>query len=274
MSKLFTVAIILILFLSACTGNNLATRPATTTADSATKMNITVEDASYQADTTTAISYVAYNKDQQGTRPVVLVLPEWWGLYDYTEMRARELAKLGYFAMAVDIYGQRRIGENPEVAGKLSGPFYTDTALVRSRLSAALAKAVSYPQADGGKVAMIGYCFGGAMSLMGAKLGLPLRGVVSFHGNLKGNASKTVPILICHGEADKFVSAEEVAAWRKSMDSMRAPYTFKSYPGATHAFTNPTATATGKKFNLPIEYNAAADSASWNEMRQFFKKIF
>ena len=51
-------------------------------------------------------------------------------------------------------------------------------------------------------------------------------------------------------------------------------YTFKSYPGATHAFTNPDATAMGQKFKIPIAYNAAADTASWNEMKIFFKGLF
>ncbi len=58
------------------------------------------------------------------------------------------------------------------------------------------------------------------------------------------------------------------------MDSIGADYTIKEYPGATHAFTNPDATALGKKFKMPIAYNAAADSASWNDMKDFFSKIF
>jgi dienelactone hydrolase len=57
------------------------------------------------------------------------------------------------------------------------------------------------------------------------------------------------------------------------MDSIGANYTFKVYPGATHAFTNPQATELGKKFNIPIAYNAAADSASWNDMKSFFQQV-
>ena len=79
--------------------------------------------------------------------------------------------------------------------------------------------------------------------------------------------------MVCHGEADDFVNPE-VAPFKKSMDSAGVAYTFKSYPKATHAFTNPNATEKGKKFNMPIEYNAAADSASWNDMKEFFRKIF
>ena len=58
------------------------------------------------------------------------------------------------------------------------------------------------------------------------------------------------------------------------MDSIGANYIFKSYPGATHSFTNPDATAMGQKFKLPIAYNAAADTASWKDMKDFFDKIF
>lgn len=268
MKKLLSLTAILAVFLTAC-GSNTNTQ-STTMSDSTAKPEIVEEDASYKADSVTANSFVAYDKSKKGPLPVVLVIHEWWGLNDYVKMRARELAKLGYFAMAVDMYGNRKIGDNPEEAGKLAGTFYADSALVKSRLTAALEKVHTYPQADASREAMIGYCFGGSMSLMAAKLGLPLKGVVSFHGGLKGTAGKTsVPILVCHGEADKFVSPEEVAAWRKTEDSLGVKYTFKSYPGATHAFTNPEATEKGKKFNMPVEYNGAADTASWNEMKTF-----
>jgi dienelactone hydrolase len=80
--------------------------------------------------------------------------------------------------------------------------------------------------------------------------------------------------LVCHGEADSFVPQTEVAQFKKQMDSIGKSYTFKSYPGATHAFTNPQATELGQKFKIPIAYNAAADSASWNDMKDFFKRIF
>jgi dienelactone hydrolase len=111
-----------------------------------------------------------------------------------------------------------------------------------------------------------------------ARMGDKLNGVVSFHGNLVGvPADKNLlksKVLVCHGEADQFVNAAEVALFKKQMDSIGAVYTFKSYPGATHAFTNPDATAMGTKFKLPIAYNAAADSASWKDMKAFFGELF
>jgi dienelactone hydrolase len=238
------------------------------------KMEIVEEALEYNVDTVRAKSFIAYDKSIKGKRPMILVIPEWWGLGDYVKMRTRELAKLGYFAMGVDIYGNGAQGRNPEEAGKLAAPFYKDQELIKVRLAEALARAWTYPQADRKRAGMMGYCFGGYISLMAAKIGLPLKGVVSFHGSLAGTANNHAPILICHGEADNFVPEAEVAAWRKSMDSLGANYTFKSYPGATHAFTNPNATEKGKEFKMPIEYNAAADTASWNEMKAFFGKIF
>ncbi len=58
------------------------------------------------------------------------------------------------------------------------------------------------------------------------------------------------------------------------MDAIGADYTFKAYADAKHAFTNPGATLTGQRFNMPIKYNAAADTASWKDMQDFFNRIF
>ena len=53
-----------------------------------------------------------------------MVIPEWWGLNDYAKNRAKQLAELGYFAMAVDFYGEGKVVDNPEEAGQLAQPFY------------------------------------------------------------------------------------------------------------------------------------------------------
>ena len=150
--------------------------------------------------------------------------------------------------------------------------------MAQARFDAALNKLRSYSQTDTSRIAAIGYCFGGAQVLNMARLGEDLAGVVSFHGNLVGvpvdkNKLKA-NVLVCHGAADPFVPQKEVDQFKKQMDSIGAPYTFKAYENAKHAFTNPEATAKGQKFNIPIEYNAAADSASWNDMKAFFNTIF
>ena len=236
------------------------------------------ETVSYGNDSAKLTGFVAYDSISAAKRPVVLVIHEWWGLNDYTKSRVKQLAELGYLAMAVDMYGDGKMGNNPEEAGNLATPFYKNPVLAKSRFDAALEKIKTYSQADTSKIAAIGYCFGGAMVLNMARLGESLDGVVSFHGNLVGvPADKSLlkaKILVCHGADDQFVKADEVATFKKQMDSIGADYTFKQYTGATHAFSNPAATEMGKRFNIPIAYNSAADSASWNEMKDFFERIF
>jgi dienelactone hydrolase len=141
-------------------------------------------------------------------------------------------------------------------------------------VQAAIAKAATYPEADTSRIAAIGYCFGGFIVLNAAKLGAPLKATVSFHGDLSGVQPKKDlvkgDILVCQGGADQFVPEKAQTAFKKSMDSAGIHYRFVVYPGATHAFSNPNATALGEKFKLPIAYNGAADTASWKAMQDLF----
>jgi len=275
---IFSVTII-ILFI-AC--NNQSTSSSSnadsTLKETAKAPTIKEESVTYSAANVTMNGYIAYDANKEGKRPAVLVIPEWWGLNDYPKMRARKLAELGYIAMAIDLYGNGKTADNPKDAGKLTEPFYQNPEMAKARFDAAMNKLKTYSQADTNNMAAIGYCFGGAMVLNMARMGDDLKGVVSFHGNLVGvppdkNLLKA-RILVCHGADDKFVQQTEVDKFKKQMDSIGADYTFKAYPNATHAFTNPASTENGEKFKMPIKYNAAADSASWNDMKDFFARIF
>jgi dienelactone hydrolase len=265
----------MILTFSAC--NN-----ADKTAENSGDKNTSVwkeENITYTGDNTTMNGYVVYNSASDRKRPAVIVVHEWWGMNDYTKMRARELAKLGYVAMAVDVYGNGKTADNPDSAGKYAGPFYQNPQMAKARIDAAVEKLKTYGMVDTSNIGAVGYCFGGGVLLNTVRLGdYDLKGIVSFHGSLLGtppdkNLLKS-KILVCHGNDDKFVSAADVVTFKKQMDSIGAAYTFKGYDGATHAFTNPNATAMGEKFKIPIAYNAAADTASWNEMKSFFKELF
>lgn len=236
------------------------------------------ENVVYSGDSTTMHGFVAYQAASKVKQPIVIIVHEWWGINDYIKNRARQLAEMGYVAFAVDLYGEGKQGNTPAEAGKLASPFYRNHAMTQRRFEAALSKAKNYGMADANKIAAIGYCFGGAMVLNMARLGEPLKGVVSFHGSLLGApADKNklmADILVCHGAADKFVTDKEIAQFKKEMDSIGAMYTFKAYPDATHAFSNPNATKIGEQFKIPIAYNAEADKKSWQDMQDFFHKIF
>ena len=156
----------------------------------------------------------------------------------------------------------------------MATPFYKDPKLGKTRIDAAEKKLKEYAEVDPDKIAAIGYCFGGSMVLNDAKMGADFKGTVSFHGGLEGvkatKGSVKGKILVCHGGADKFVNPE-VNDFRKNLDTAGVKYTIKVYENATHAFTNPEATANGKKFNMPIEYNEKADKESWEDMKQFLQ---
>lgn len=259
--------------------NQSSSSEKSATNDTATVKTVAIkeEPVTYTVNGKNYDGFVTYDSNQAGKRPAVLVVHEWWGLTDYPRMRAKKLAELGYIAMAVDMYGDGKIANDPKTAQELATPYYKNPTLSKTMLDAAIAKLKTFPETDTSKMAAIGYCYGGYIVLNAAKLGADLKGVVSFHGDLSGVAPDKkmikAKILVCHGDSDQFVNPE-VANFKKAMDSAGVEYTFKSYPNATHAFTNPASDENGKKFNMPIKYNAAADSASWNDMKDFFKKIF
>jgi dienelactone hydrolase len=242
------------------------------------EQNIVRKKIDYKAGNTTLKGYLFYDENKTEKSPGIIVVHEWWGNNAYSEKRARMLAELGYTAFAADMYGNGLIVDNPEEAQKNAGVIYSDTDLLKERMTAAYDVLVNSGFADPERIAAIGYCFGGTVVLTAASLDIPLDAVVSFHGGLAGfKANPTIKnthVLVCNGAADKFVSQEDKDNFKNQMKAAGADYEFKEYEGALHAFTNPESTEAGEKFNMPIAYNAAADSASWNDMKEFFSKYF
>jgi dienelactone hydrolase len=223
--------------------------------------------------------YLVYDESIQGKRPGVLVVPEWWGLNDYARMRARMLAELGYTALAVDMYGDGKVVMTPDEAGKLSSEAMKNFDVSKARFIAALDFLKQQPTVDPYRIAAIGYCFGGGVVLNMARQGVDLNGVVSFHGGLTTVKpaqpdSVKAKILVLNGGNDKFITPEQIEAFKEEMKVAGADFKFISYPGALHSFTNPEATELGKKFNMPIAYNADADKKSWAEMKKFLSMVF
>ena len=264
------------LLMAAC-GNNTS-NPTATAPGGGDSSGIKEETISFPADSANLQAFVVYNDSIKGKRPAVIVIPEWWGLNDYPKMRARMLAKLGYVAMALDVYGDGKVAETPDSAQAYATPFYMHPEKAKARIDAAIAKLRTYDNVDTAEIGAIGYCFGGGVLLNTARLGDDLKAVVSFHGSLIGTPARKdllrTKLLVLHGNADKFVTPDMVAAFKKQMDSIGAAYTFIAYDSATHAWTNPASTANGQKFHMPIAYNGKADTASWEAMKTFFAGVF
>jgi dienelactone hydrolase len=230
------------------------------------------------ADGTRLIGYHAWDDAIQGKRPGVIVVHEWWGLNDYAKRRARDLAALGYSALAVDMYGEGKHTQHPKDAGAFMQAVMADPATPRARFQAGLDLLKAQPQTDAQRIAAIGYCFGGRVVLDMARQGLPLAAVVSFHGALVTDTpakpgSVKAKVLVEHGAADSFITPEQIAAFKAEMDQAGANYRFVELPSAKHGFSNPDADA-HKGHGLDLGYQKEADQRSWADMQQLLKQVF
>jgi len=241
-----------------------------------TEAGIGNEIVTYEHDGVVLEGYLAWDDEIEGKRPGVLVVHQWMGVSDNERMRADMLAELGYVAFALDIYGQGVRPQNRQEASQEAGKYYGDRELFRARLTAGLAELKRHPLVDGGRVAAIGYCFGGGGVLELARTGAELAGVVSFHGSLdtplpaaKGDIKAKV--LVCHGAVDPYVKPEAVHGILEEMEAAGVDYQLIMYAGAVHAFTQKGA---GDDPSQGTAYNAAADRRSWRAMQDFFAEIF
>jgi len=242
---------------------------------------VKTQEIQYKVGENAYSGYLAYNDAIQGKRPGILVVHEWWGLNAYARKRAELLAALGYTAFALDLYGTGKVADHPDDATKFMNAALADLGETDKRIQAAYEILARHETVDAKKMAAIGYCMGGGVVLHMARTGgVDLAGVVSFHGNLQlaTKAPATGPvkakILVLTGEADPFVPMKQVEAFVASLNASGIKFELKSYPGAQHSFTNPEATAMGKRTNLPLVYDDAADKDSWNRMQEFLDGIF
>ena len=240
---------------------------------------IITKEINYSDGKTKMKGYLAYDDSIKEKRPGILVVHEWWGHNDYAKKRARMLAGLGYSALALDMYGNGKNAAHPGDASKFSGAVKANMAVAEKRFMAAYKVLQKHNSVAKNKMAAIGYCFGGGIVLEMARRGVDLDAVVSFHGSLgtKTPAKKgkvKAKVLVLNGQADPFVKAESISAFKKEMRKAKVDFDFINYPGAKHAFTNPDADRYGEKFKLPLAYQADADKKSWDEMQKLLSGVF
>jgi len=241
--------------------------------------NIEGKQVEYKAGGVTMKGYLAYDSNTKVKRPGVLVVHEWWGINEYVRKRARMLAELGYTALAVDMYGEGKQATHPDDAGKFSSETMKNFDTAKIRFKAAEDFLKRHYTVDPKQIAAIGYCFGGGVVLNMARQGVDLKAVASFHGSLAAvkpaQAGKVkAKIRVYNGEDDKFTPQQAIDAFMQEMHDAKVDFQFINYPGAVHSFTNPEADELGKKFNLPLAYNAEADKRSWEDMTNFFAAVF
>ncbi len=238
--------------------------------------SVKTEIIEYKQGATVLEGFLAWDDATTAQRPGILIVHEWNGINDHMKQRAEMLAKLGYVAFAVDIYGKGVRPAMPSEAGKTAGIYKNDRPLMRARVETGLEELRKQRYVDPQRIAAIGYCFGGTVALELARDAADLRGVVSFHGGLSTPTPQDAKnikakVLALHGADDPFVKADEVAAFQDEMRKGGVDWQFVSYSKAVHSFTNKAA---GTDNSKGAAYNEKADKRSWEAMKTFFAEIF
>jgi len=234
------------------------------------------QPVTYTDGETTMKGFVVYDDAIQTKRPGIVMVHEWWGITDHMHNQARKLAQQGYTAFIADMYGDAKTADNPKDAGALSSSVMKNPKAMEQRFNAARDQLVKQASVDPQRIGAVGYCFGGAVVLNVARAGADLAAVAAFHSILGLNTPAPTPgavkakILVLNGADDPFVKPEQYAALKKDFDAAKVDYRIIEYPGAMHAFTNPESTELGKKFNLPLKYDAKVTEESEAEATKFF----
>ena len=199
--------------------------------------------------------------------PGVLILPAWKGVDNEARTAALDLEKAGYIALIADIYGEGNTPADNAAAAKLSSTYKNDYQAYQHRISLALEQ-LKAQGAKAGKIAVIGYCFGGTGALEAARAGFDVQGVVSIHGGLSKDANRLnkpihTKVLVVHPAEDKSVSREDLDMLVKELNEGNADWQIITYARTGHTFTNPESP----------EYNEVMAKRAWNHTLLFLKEV-
>jgi dienelactone hydrolase len=233
----------------------------------------------YTVDGQTFSGYLAWDDEYESKRPGILVVHEWWGHNEFAREQAEKLAAVGYTAFALDMYGDGKQADHPDTAMKFMQEATKDLEQVKARFLAAMEVLQQHESVDPERIAAQGYCFGGAVVLNMARMGVDLDGVVSLHGALSSPISAQAGkvkarVQVYTGGADAMVPTEQVAGLVQELQTAEVDLTLVSFPGVLHSFTNPAADAMAEQFGMPVGYDEAAATRSWNGTMRFYEEIF
>ncbi len=207
-----------------------------------------------------------------GARPGVLLSHEGSGQDDNVRARAERLAVLGYPAFALDYFGGGRQRPFDEAQAILRSLF-DDSDRIRRLGRAGLEVLTAQPEVDPDRVAAIGFCFGGTLSLELARDGAPLLAVVGFHPGLhsprpEDSTKIRASVLMCCGADDPIIPVESRRAFEDEMRTAGVDdWRIEVYGRVGHSFTNPAIDARG----FPgFAYDERADRRSWQSMLDLF----
>jgi dienelactone hydrolase len=219
--------------------------------------------------------FLAYDSSQEKRRPLVLVTHTIRGLTPFEEDKAINLAKLGYAAFAVDLYGKGKRGTTPEIARRLMDELNDNRQLLLERMLFSLTCARGFEMVNPDMVGAIGFCFGGKCVLDLARSGESIKGVVSFHGlydppGINPDTKIQSAVLILHGWDDPLAPPGDLLALTEELSRKTADWEIDAYGHTGHAFTNPQANVPDKG----LYYQKRSSDRAWKKMKSFFEERF
>ena len=231
--------------------------------------SIRTETVDYSDGSDVFEGFVAWDDAAAAKKPAVLICHDWAGLLDRPRERAGKLAALGDVGFAVDAYGKGKRGVLGADNSALMNPLLGDRARLRRHLLAAVDACARRSEVDAGRLAVIGYCFGGLCALDLARANAPgLRGAVSFHGiyappGLGAQAPIAAKVLVCHGWEDPHTPPDATLALIKELTDAKADWQLHAYGHTVHAFTTEGANNPA----MGVKYDPKADRRSFAAMK-------
>jgi carboxymethylenebutenolidase len=243
----------------------------TATRERSTILVVVIDPSADRLDISTSAGEMPAHRwlPDRGTGPGILLLQEIFGISQYIQHRARDLAGLGYVVLAPEIYW--RLGEGPldeaaegtidqavAVRMKIDWPAAVEDA------ASALGVLRALPEVHGG-VGAVGFCFGGGLAFNLVAVA-QLDAVVAYYGSdvprlLDLAPQIRAPTLYHHGLADDYIPVETVRQIESAVGS-RPGAEFRTYEDANHAFDN-------DRFFL---HHPVASAAAWQATIAFLGK--
>lgn len=194
--------------------------------------------------------------------PTVLLIHEWWGLNDQIKAVAAELANMGYIALAVDLYNGEA-ADSPEGARALMKAVDPESA---TKTLSMWINWLRNHESGNGKVATMGWCFGGGWSL-NASIATPVDATIIYYGRVTKPASDlqnlSGPVMGHFGTQDKSINQEMVDGFQTAMgEAGKSDSLTVHWYDANHAFANPTGS----------RYDAEDAATAWDRTTEFLKQ--
>ncbi len=215
--------------------------------------------------------------DKGGPFATVLVVQEIFGVHEHIKDICRRFAKLGYFAIAPELYAREgnpaQISDIKELIAKIVSK--VPDAQVMSDLDASVAYAKSTGKADTAKLAVTGFCWGGRITWLYAAHNPDLKAAVAWYGPIDRPrtalqpkypidlaADLKCPVLGLYGGADQSIPVESVERMAAACKAAGKTCAIRVYPGAPHGFNA----------DYRPSYRPEAAKDGWTRMLAWFKE--